>query len=44
MNPDPELIEIEISEAKSVNKLTKAECNSLFYLVGYCVHSIKKMR
>ncbi|XP_062514079.1 uncharacterized protein LOC134189728 isoform X2 [Corticium candelabrum] len=42
MNPDPELMEIEISEAKSVEELTKAECNSLFYLVGYCVHSIKK--
>ncbi len=44
MNPDPELMEIEISEDKSVKELTKAECNSLLYLVGYCVHSIKKMR
>ena len=41
-DPEPEVNDIQISEAKSEEELCKAELNSLFYLVGYCVHSMKK--
>ena len=35
-------LEVEISEANCIDDIQKAELNSLYYLVGYCLHSIKK--
>lgn len=41
-HPDLQLEDIKISEVDCQEDLSKAELNSLFHLVGYCVHSIKK--
>lgn len=38
----PDLKELTISDKTSVESLSKAELNSLYYLGGYCVHSLKK--
>ena len=40
---EPEMREVQLSQAKAIGDLNVAELNSLYYLVGYCVYAIKKI-